>query len=102
MCGAAGVEVASRYVLPSAHLTVARFVDQSIYEGEGVEGLVKGVEEVNEWLRESTWGREGGEGGVQWIVGEGKGLVCRKMRVWYGDGESDYEGKGFAELAEMN
>ncbi|KAI4136567.1 MAG: hypothetical protein LQ341_005547, partial [Variospora aurantia] len=30
-----GVEVASRYVVPSAHLTVARFVNQDDVESEG-------------------------------------------------------------------
>ena len=97
MCVQAGVEVESRYVLPSAHLTIARFVNQDLHEGGRVGEMVKVTEGVNKWLRDATWRSEmAGE----WVVGEGKGLVCRAMRVWYGDGESVYEGKGFDELGE--
>ncbi len=103
LCKEGGVEVASRYVLPSAHLTIARFVNQDLYEGGKVGELVREMEGVNEWLRKTSWGTDG-EGSVagQWVVGEGKGLVCRKMRVWYGDGESEYEGRGFPELGEVD
>ena len=98
-CEASGVEVASRYVLPSAHLTIARFVNQDIYKDGKVEKLVETLESINEMLRETTWGFESNsQQPVEWIVGEGKGLVCRKMTVWYGDGESQYEGKGFPEI----
>ena len=87
----ANVEVASRYVASSAHLTIARFVEQSIHEMGRVGELIKRIEEVNEGLEkmcgdEEKWG---------WTVGEEKGLVCREGRVWYGGGESLGEGKGF-------
>lgn len=100
LCQASGVKVASRYVLPSAHLTIARFVNQDLYEKGEVARLVAGIEEINDLLRETTWeGSSESQQPLEWFVGEGKGLVCRKMRVWYGDGESHYEGKGFPELA---
>ena len=99
LCQASGVQVASRYVLPSAHLTIARFVNQDLYEKQKIGELVAGIEEINGFLRETTWGESSkSQQPVEWFVGEGKGLVCRKMRVWYGDGESHYEGKGFDEI----
>ena len=97
-CEASGVEVASRYVLPSAHLTIARCVNQDIYNKGRVRDLVEGLESINKRLRKTTWTSDNrSQQPVEWIVGEGKGLVCRKMTVWYGDGESHYEGKGFPE-----
>ncbi|MDI1493561.1 MAG: hypothetical protein OHK93_005352 [Ramalina farinacea] len=87
----AGVEVASRYTVASAHLTIARFVEQSIWEEGKVGELIKCIEEVNKDL-ERDYGDEGQWG---WTVGEEKGLVCREGRVWYGGGESLGEGKGF-------
>lgn len=87
----AGVHVASRYVAPSAHLTIARFVEGSVREGGGVKELIGLVEEVNRGLeRECGDEREWG-----WVVGEEKGLVCREGTVWYGGGESLWEGRGF-------
>ncbi|GME41275.1 RNA ligase/cyclic nucleotide phosphodiesterase [Neofusicoccum parvum] len=101
----AGVKVDSRYVVPSAHLTVARFIrERDFQDGEGkVDGekvarLVKRIEEVNGWLREEFWPRETGgikEGG-EWVVGEGKGLDCRRGALWYGSGgETVMLGDGF-------
>ena len=99
-CEAAGVKVESRYVLPSAHLTIARFINQDLYEEGRIGQLVKELESINETLRETTWGSDSNsQRPVEWIVGEGKGLVCRKMTVWYGDGESHYEGQGFPEIS---
>lgn len=100
MCEASGVEVASRYVLPSAHLTMARFVNQDLHKEGKVGKLVEELEAINVMLQKTTWG-VGSEcrQPVEWIVGESKGLVCRMMRVWYGDGVSYYEGKGFPEIA---
>ncbi|KAF1810911.1 hypothetical protein P152DRAFT_439350 [Eremomyces bilateralis CBS 781.70] len=105
---AAGVAVASRYVVPSAHLTVGRFVhaeelsvDGDILNGvdrEKMRQVVGRIEEINSWLREEYWPKEAGreikEGG-EWVVGEERGLDCRKGRLWYGDGETVVIGKGF-------
>lgn len=95
-CEATGVGVASRYVLPSAHLTIARFVDQDVYRDGKVEELLKCFEAINEDLQKTTWAGQGRDvEPIEWIVGEERGIVCRKMTVWYGDGESHYDGQGF-------
>ena len=98
ICESTGTKVASRYVLPSAHLTIARFVNQDLYEEGRMGKLVEELEAINVMLRDTTWGgkeNEAAGGSVQWIVGEEKGLVCRRDTVWYGDGKSQYEGRGF-------
>lgn len=100
---ATGVEVGSRYVTPSAHLTIARFITTRDFEGAdgGVDGgkveqLISEIDSINEWLREEHWcykSARADEG--DWIVGQEKGLDCRKGTLWYGDGESIRLGKGF-------
>lgn len=106
LCSSTGVEIASRYVVPSSHLTIARFVTQKDISEDGAEDvpdpsktkkLIETLEEINTWLQENFWpanGREIQEGG-QWIVGEERGLECRKGRLWYGGGERVRLGKGF-------
>lgn len=100
----AGVKVASRYVIPSAHLTIARFITKKDFERadgsvdhQKVEKLVETIDEVNEWLQREYWPREEGpiKDGGQWVVGEQKGLDCCKGTLWYGNGERVYIGKGF-------
>lgn len=104
-----GVKVASRYVVPSAHLTIARFIDAAEFEkqsmtgeveidGDKVTRLVNVIEEINEWLEKEFWG--GDEDGQLnndgvWIVGEEKGLEFRQGTLWYGGGERIRLGKGF-------
>lgn len=102
----AGIKVASRYVLPSAHLTIGRFIYNDEFEtAEGrvdhakVEGLVRVIEECNQWLKDEYWPKDGAEGGVkeggEWVVGQEKGLDCRWGALWYGGGETIRLGKGF-------
>jgi vesicle-fusing ATPase len=97
----AGVEVGSRYVVPSAHLTIARFVNASDFEDgngkvsqEKMTRLVQTVEEVNAWLRE-LWADGDCKDVLQWVVGEEKGLDCRAGTVWYGGGSTVMLGEGF-------
>ncbi|CAK4033175.1 Hypothetical predicted protein [Lecanosticta acicola] len=98
-----GVKVASRYVIPSAHLTIARFLQTADLETDGkldhgkVKTMIDKVEEINAWLEREYWPQRGTikEGGA-WIVGEGKGLDYRKGTLWYGSGgETMRLGKGF-------
>ncbi|RMZ85273.1 hypothetical protein DV738_g175, partial [Chaetothyriales sp. CBS 135597] len=92
-----GVHVGSRYVVPSAHLTIARFNSPNPFEGDPLDASVSldiqtrrrwlsEVEMINKWLEAEFWPdghgriRPGGE----WIVGEEKGLDFRKGTLWYG------------------
>ena len=101
---AAGLRVASRYVTPSAHLTIGRFITKKDFEtADGkvdnvkVEKLVATIEDINEWLQKEFWPKEDGsiKDGGEWIVGEEKGLDCHKGRLWYGGGDRVHLGKGF-------
>ena len=121
LCIEAGVEVASRYTVPSAHLTIARFISQKDIsaqqnENDGIEQdvgitvdvdiekvkeLISKIEEINAWLQDKYWPIQSGEEelieqGGEWIVGEEKGLDCRKGTLWYGGGETVRLGNGFA------
>lgn len=101
----AGVKVASRYVVPSAHLTIGRFIDKDEFEtADGavdhgkVQKLVEVIEECNAWLKQEYWPKANGgmikEGG-EWLVGHDKGLDCRRGTLWYGGGETIRLGKGY-------
>ncbi len=105
MSKATGVEVASRYVVPSAHLTVARFVSQAATsvadDGQPdpakIRKLLDQIERINRNLSQEYWPKAGTairEGG-QWVVGQEKGLDCRKGSLWYGGGETIRLGRGF-------
>ena len=103
LCESAGVEVASRYVVPSSHLTIARFVTQqniSSKDGNGVdhekvEIFVQKLEEINADLQSQFWSEDGLTGGGGWTVGEEKGLDYRRGTLWYGGGHTHHVGKGF-------
>jgi hypothetical protein len=101
------VKIESRYIVPSAHLTIGRFITASDFSSSKEEGesfdsskmakLVSVIEEINTWLVEEYWPKPDGkvkEGG-EWRVGEGKGLDFRFGTLWYGGGESVMVGEGF-------
>ncbi|KAI7582015.1 hypothetical protein KC343_g9373, partial [Hortaea werneckii] len=101
---ATGVKVASRYVIPSAHLTIGRFITkQDFADGEGkvshssIEKLIAKIEEINEWLRQEYWPQPGNTASCgEWTVGQEKGLEYRKGTLWYGGGgETVHLGTGF-------
>jgi hypothetical protein len=105
---AASVNVGSRYVVPSAHLTIARFNSPNVFGGDLMDAEVTldmkkrkhwihEIELINDWLHNEFWPQEDHpiKAGGEWIVGEEKGLDFRKGTLWYGGGETIYLGKGF-------
>lgn len=100
LCRDAGMEIASRYVVPSAHITLSRFVTtrdfedgDERYDASKMQAFIDKIEEINRWLQQEYW--DGGEHDNEWLVGEEKGLDCRAGTLWYGDGETVEIGKGF-------
>jgi len=93
-----GVSVDSRYVVPSSHITVGRFLTQDDHATpEKMANWIKKIEEINVWLEEEYWPKEGGvrrEDG-EWIVGQERGLDFREGTLWYGGGNTVRIGKGF-------
>lgn len=91
-CSKTGVSVDSRYVVPSAHLTVGRFIDTTDFESDGkfdsqkMQALVNKIEKINARLEKEFWPEHNG-GKVpdngNWVLGEERGLVSRMGTVWY-------------------
>lgn len=105
LCLDAGVQVDSRYVVPSSHLTIGRFIDPKDFSDENgspdpkkMEAFVGKIEEINARLEKSFWPEnnhgsipEGGE----FNVGQEQGLNCRMGTLWYGGGKTVHSGKGY-------
>lgn len=93
---ASGVEVGSRYQVPSAHITLGRYLTQDEHKTlEQREKWIKAIEGINEWLETEVWDREGGEFVGEWIVGQERGLDARIGTLWYGGGRTVNLGEGF-------
>jgi hypothetical protein len=92
-----GVSIDSRYVVPSSHTTIARFLIQEDHNNsEKMRMFVEKIEEINGWLQDEYWeGGKGKEKEGEWIVGSEKGLDCREGALWYGGGVTVRIGKGF-------
>jgi hypothetical protein len=93
-----GVSVDSRYVVPSSHITIGRFLTQDDHDTpDKMAKWIKKIEELNVWLEEEYWPKEHGqrrEDG-EWIVGQERGLDYREGTLWYGAGKTIRIGKGF-------
>lgn len=95
----AQLPVASRYIVPSAHVTIARFINNEDFLIQGAEGseldrarvklLVEKIETINKKLESEFWPQVDGTfpKGGEWIVGQ-QNLVIRRGRLWYGGGET--------------
>ena len=93
-----GVSVDSRYVVPSSHITVGRFLTQDSHDTpEKMAAWIEKIEGLNKWLEQEYWPREGGERREdgEWIVGQERGLDFREGTLWYGGGNTIRIGKGF-------
>lgn len=92
------VKVDSRYVVPSSHITIGRFLTQEDHDSkEKMVRFLEKIDEVNAWLEREYWPKEGEEREErkEWLVGMEKGLDCREGRLWYGGGTTVRLGKGF-------
>ncbi|KIH86714.1 hypothetical protein SPBR_08552 [Sporothrix brasiliensis 5110] len=117
---ATGVEVASRYVVPSAHITLGRFIGQDDHATpEARQAWVDTLDEINAWLEKEVWDKvwelsetDSDIAGVsgyrkpdlppphrrlvgEWVVGQERGLDARTGALWYGGGRSVMVGQGF-------
>ncbi|KAL1881428.1 hypothetical protein VTK73DRAFT_3946 [Phialemonium thermophilum] len=91
-----GVEIASRYVVPSAHITLGRYLRQTDHlTPEMRRQWIETIEGINKWLQDEVWDREDGEFSGEWIVGQERGLDARSGRLWYGGGRTIMVGEGF-------
>ncbi|KAF9696826.1 hypothetical protein EKO04_005578 [Ascochyta lentis] len=105
LCKDTGVVVDSRYVVPSSHLTIGRFIstkdladETGSPDPEKMVRFIKKIEEINGWLETEFW-PEHNDGkipdGGEFNLGEETGLDYRMGTLWYGGGESVHRGKGF-------
>ncbi|KAK4195010.1 RNA ligase/cyclic nucleotide phosphodiesterase [Triangularia verruculosa] len=93
---ATGVEIGSRYVVPSAHITLARYLTQADHETpEQRQKWIQAIDDLNSWLSKEVWDVEGGKFIGEWIVGQERGLDVRMGPLWYGGGRTVMVGEGF-------
>jgi vesicle-fusing ATPase len=101
----AGVQIDSRYVVPSSHLTIARFINtkdladkDGVHDASKMKAFIDKIEEINGWLEKEFWPEHNNdtipEGG-EFNVGQETGLHCRMGTLWYGGGEEVHHGKGY-------
>ena len=105
LCKESGIDIRSRYSVPSAHITISRFLDQHDISTK-VDGVFKidcnktrawvdALEMLNKWLQDTYWSNDQSPlARGQWAVGEECGLDCRIGTLWYGGGSSLRVGKG--------
>ena len=96
MAKAAGLDIASRYVVPSAHITLGRYLTQKDHDTpEMRERWVQAIADINEWLQAEVWDAPDGEFVGEWLVGQERGLEVRSGPLWYGAGRTVLGGPGF-------
>lgn len=93
------VKVDSRYVVPSSHITIGRFLTQEDHDSpEKMQAFLQKIEDLNAWLERDFWPKgEAEERNEQkeWLVGMERGLDCREGTLWYGGGRTVRLGEGF-------
>lgn len=112
-----GTKVKSRYITPSAHITIARFMtndgflnnasppyndgggqETTFLDSERIQTLLDKIEQLNTWLEVEHWPRDsvgGFKKATVWNVGEEVGLVFAKGRAWYGKGTEVMTGQAY-------
>ncbi|KAH8199521.1 hypothetical protein TruAng_006334 [Truncatella angustata] len=92
----AGITVDSRYIVPSAHITLGRYLtDEEHATPEQRKKWVDTIDEINQWLEKEVWNQDGADLIGEWLVGQEKGLDVRVGTLWYGGGRSVLTGEGF-------
>ncbi|KAG5937914.1 hypothetical protein E4U53_008114 [Claviceps sorghi] len=103
MVQGAGLQVGSRYQVPSAHITLGRFLDEADHDTPQKRARwIRAVDEANAWLEREAWGKGKGKGKGEgagfigeWVVGQERGLDARSGSLWYGGGRTIMLGEGF-------
>ncbi|KAJ5791315.1 Ribosomal protein L44e [Penicillium psychrosexuale] len=86
-----GCPIAARYTVPSAHITIARFIapggpkeikpdSPEEFEKKKFQ-LIDRIEDLNHELRSNMWRRLGDPSQRQWVIGHEKGLELIKGRT---------------------
>lgn len=91
-----GLEVGSRYQVPSAHITLGRYL--SLYDHDTPEkrrAWVQAIDEINEWLEKEVWDNPSGDFVGEWMVGQERGMEARCGKLWYGGGRVIMAGEGY-------
>ncbi len=92
----AGMAVDSRYVVPSAHVTLGRYLAGDDHATpEQRRGWVDAIDGVNRWLETEVWGRSDAGFVGEWMLGQERGLDVRVGTLWYGGGRTVLLGEGF-------
>ncbi|KAJ8130183.1 hypothetical protein O1611_g3447 [Lasiodiplodia mahajangana] len=93
---AAGIAVDSRYIVPSAHITLGRYLTHKDHATpEQRKKWVDAIDEINKWLETEVWVHPGSEFIGEWIVGQERGFDVRVGNLWYGGGRTVLLGEGF-------
>lgn len=91
-----GVGVGSRYQVPSAHITLGRYLNHADHDTpEKRVGWVEAIDRINEWLEKEVWDNSESEYVGEWVVGQERGLDARNGALWYGGGRTIMMGEGF-------
>ncbi|KAF3058662.1 hypothetical protein GL218_05584 [Daldinia childiae] len=92
----AGVTVSSRYVVPSAHITLGRYLTEADHATpEQRRKWVDAIDEINAWLEAEVWDNADSKLIGEWVIGQEKGLDVRVGTLWYGGGRTVQMGEGF-------
>ncbi|TRX95244.1 hypothetical protein FHL15_003936 [Xylaria flabelliformis] len=91
----AGITIDSRYVVPSAHITLGRYLTHEDHATpEQRKQWVDAIDNVNEWLEREVWGKADSKVIGEWVVGQEKGIDVRVGTLWYGGGRTVLLGEG--------
>lgn len=92
----AGVTVTSRYVVPSAHVTLGRYLTDGDHATPAQrKRWVDAIDEINAWLEAEVWDNAASRLVGEWVVGQEKGFDIRVGTLWYGGGRTVQAGEGF-------